>query len=157
MTYTSTAHPGSTSRALLVLQAQARPVALALLAVMVVGLAAALQGYAILWPFLGGAAVAYLAAAAYGQNLLHQTAAEVEVRGPFATVRSVWDAAAPRVEGALEPVISTRLEHGEFHVGVGDSVRTLRRSDWPDFDAVVSAFREAAHAAHALGPSYPDA
>jgi len=137
------------------LQAQARPVALALLAVMIVGLAAALQGFAILWPFLGGASIAYLIAAAYGQNSLHQTPAEVEVRGPFAVIRSVWDAAPPKVDTPLVPVLSTRLEHGEFHIGVGDTIRTLSRTDWPDFDALVAAFREAALAAEALGTTLP--
>lgn len=151
MTYLSTAHPGTTSRGLLMLQAQARPVALALLAVMVVGLAAALQGFPILWPFLGAASIAYVFAAAYGQNWLHQTPAEVEVRGPFAVIRSVWDAAPPQIDPPLQPVLSTRLEHGEFHIGVGDTIQTLRRSDWPEFDAVVAAFRDAARAAESLG------
>ena len=155
MTYISTAHPGSTSRGLLMLQAQARPVALALLAVMIVGLAAALQGFAILWPFLGAASVAYMIAAAYGQSMLHRTPAEIEVRGPFAVIRSVWDAAPPRGDPPLLPVLSTRLEHGEFHIGVGDTIETLRRSDWPDFDDVVAAFRQAALAAEALGSTRP--
>ena len=155
MTYLSTAHPGSTSRGLLMLQAQARPVALALLAVMIVGLAAALQGFAILWPFLGAASVAYLIAAAYGQNALHQTPAEVEVRGPFAAIRSVWDVAPPRSDAPLEPVLSTRLEHGEFHIGVGDTVRTLQRAEWPEFDELVAAFRAAALAAEAMGSTLP--
>ena len=155
MTFISTAHPGTTSRGLLMLQAQARPVALALLAVMIVGLAAALQGFAILWPFLGGATIAYGMAAAYSQNTLHQTPAEIEVRGPFAGIRSVWDAALPPIDTPLVPVLSTRLEHGEFHIGVGDTIRTLRRPDWPEFDALVASFREAAHAAEALGATLP--
>ncbi|MEO0558477.1 MAG: hypothetical protein AAF170_09865 [Bacteroidota bacterium] len=155
MTYISTAHPGTTSRGLLMLQAQARPVALALLGVMIVGLAAALQGFAILWPFLGAATVAYLIAAAFGQHSLHQTPAEIEVRGPFAVIRSVWDAAPPKADTPLVPVLSTRLEYGEFHVGVGDTIRTLSRSDWPEFDALVAAFREASLAAEALGTTRP--
>ena len=155
MTYTSTAHPGSTSRGMLMLQAQARPVALALLAVMIVGLAAALQGYAILWPFLGGASVAYLIAAAYGQNALHQTPAEIELQGPYAVIRSVWDAAPPRINPPLEPVLSTRLEHGEFHIGVGDTIRTLQRPDWPEFDELVAAFRDAARMAETFGSTIP--
>ena len=142
-------------RGLLMLQAQAQPVALALLGVMVLGLAAVLQGYAILWPFLAGASVAYLVAALYGQNALHQTPAELVVDGPRASVRSVWDAAAPPAHTDLEPVISTRLEHGEFHVGMGDTIRTFRRDEWPEFDDVVSALRGASHLANTLGTAMP--
>ena len=140
---------------MLMLHAQARPVALALLGVMILGLAAVLQGYAILWPFLAGASVAYLAAALYGQNALHQTPAEVVVDGPCASVRSVWDAAEPPLATELEPVVSTRLEHGELHVGMGDTIRTFRRDEWPEFDEVVSALRGASHLAAVLGPSMP--
>ena len=66
MTFKSVHHPGNVSRPWLALQAQARPVALALLAVMTVGLAAAMQGEDILWPFVGGTAVAYAIAVIVG-------------------------------------------------------------------------------------------
>jgi hypothetical protein len=127
----------------LALQAQARPVALALLFVMTVGLAAALQGQAILWPFVGGTAAAYAVAAAWGQGTLHRTLAEVEIRGPFASLRSVWEAAGGPSD-RLEPVLSVRLVHGELLVGLGDAVRTLDRADWPDFDGLVAALRQSA-------------
>ena len=150
MTYHSHHHPGGLSRTYLAFQAQARPVALALLAVMTVGLAAALLGQSILWPFVGGTAVAYLIAAAVGQSTLHRTVAEVEVRGPFAAVRSVWEAAGPRDPSPREPVVSTRLAYGVLDVGLGDTVHTFRREDWPDFDALVDALRGAAREADLL-------
>lgn len=144
MTFQSAHHPGGASRSFLAVQAQARPVALALLFVMTVGLAAALQGRAILWPFVAGVAVAYAGAAAYGQSTLHRTIAEVDIRGPFATVRSVWDVAGGRREDRLVPVLSSRLSHGELSVGLGDTVTTFYREDWPEFDDLISAFRAAA-------------
>ena len=147
--FASVHHPGTTGRAYLALQAQARPVALALLAVMTVGLAAALNGESILWPFVTGTAVVYALAAAYGQSTLHRTPAEVEVRGPFMAIRSVWDVAGPG-RGGLAPVRSARLVHGELVVGLGDYVTTLRREDWADFDGLVGALRGAARTAQAL-------
>lgn len=138
------------SRAYLALDAQARPVALALLAVMTVGLAAALQGGAILWPFVTGTAIAYTLAAAYGQGTLYRTPAEVEVRGPFATIRSVWDTAGSRGRGGIAPVHSARLVRGELVVGLGDSVTTFQREEWPEFDALVDALRGAARTGQIL-------
>ena len=155
MTLRSVHHPGGLTRPLLAVQAQARPVALALLIVMTVGLAAALLGRAILWPFVGWSAVAYALAAAYGQSTLHRTIAEVEFRGPFVAVRSVWEAAGDRDRGALQPVVSTRLMYGDLHVGIGDSVTTFERGDWPDFEALVDAFREADRAG-ALAAPFPN-
>ena len=147
--FESAHHPGGAGRPYLALEAQARPVALALLAVMTVGLAAALGGEAILWPFVTGTAVAYALAAAYGQGTLLRTPAEVEVRGPFAAVRSVWDVAGTH-RGGLAPVHSVRLVRGELLVGLGDYVTTLRREDWPDFDDLTDALRGAAGAGRAL-------
>ena len=150
MTFQSVHHPGDTSRPWLALQAQARPVALALLAVMTVGLAAAMQGEDILWPFVGGTAIAYGVAVIVGQGRLLSTPAQVDVRGPFAAVHSVWQAAASPPEGALAPVSSARLQHGELSVGLGDTVVTFEPADWPDFDALVAAFRAAAAEGHRL-------
>ena len=147
--FESAHHPGGAGRPYLALEAQARPVALALLAVMTVGLAAALGGEAILWPFVTGTAVAYALAAAYGQGTLLRTPAEVEVRGPFAAVRTVWDVAGTH-RGGLAPVHSARLVRGELLVGLGDTVTTLRREDWPDFDDLTDALRGAAGAGRAI-------
>ena len=149
MTYASVHHPDGASRGMLALRAQARPVALALLVVMTITLAAALEGHPVLWPFVGAAAAAYTAAAAYGQHRLHATPAELVVAGPFVVVRSVWDAAGTDRE-RLAPVSSARLARGELTVGLGDDVVTLRSDDWPDFDGVVSAVRGAVREAESL-------
>lgn len=156
MTLQSVHHPGGLSRPALAFQAQARPVALALLFVMTVGLAAALLGQSILWPFVGGSAAAYAGAAAYGQSTLHRTVAEVEVRGPFAAVRSVWEAAGSRDASPRLPVVSARLAYGALDVGLGDTVYTFLREDWPDFDALVDALRGAAREADLLLAAVPD-
>lgn len=155
MTLRSVHHPGLLSRPYLVVQAQARPVAIALLAVMTVGLSAALLGESILWPFVGGTAVAYAGAAAYGQSTLHRTVAEVDVRGPFAAVRSMWEAAGRRDDSPRLPVVSARLAYGVLDVGLGDTVFTFQREDWPNFDALVDALREAAREAELLLAAAP--
>lgn len=154
MTFRSVHHPGAVSRPWLALQAQARPVALALLFVMTVGLAAALRGQDILWPFVGGTAAAYAVAAATAQNRLVTTPAEVEVRGPFATVRSMWDVAGTDTGGPLQgraaPVFSARLQNGELTVGLGDTVVSFLPADWPEFDELVDAMRGAAREGQVL-------
>lgn len=150
MTFHSVHHPGDASRPWLAVRAQARPVALALLAVMTVGLAAALQGRNILWPFVGAAAIAYALAATVGQGSLLSTPAQVEIRGPFASVQSVWDAAAEPPVSTLQPVISARLANGELSVGLGDTVVSFQRSDWPEFDQLVDAFRASAREGEVL-------
>ena len=150
MTFRSVHHPGDVSRAWLAVQAQARPVALALLAVMTVGLAAALQGQRILWPFVAGAAISYVVAAAVGQGRILKTPAQVEVVGASAAVQSVWQAAQEPVPPEPGFVSSARLAHGELTVGIGDSVESFERRDWPDFDALVDAMREAEAVGRAL-------
>lgn len=132
------------------LRAQARPVAIALLTVMTVGLAAALQGQNILWPFVGAAAVAYALAVFVGQGSLTKTPAIVDIRGPFASVLTVWDASARPQQGVLQPVVSARLAYGELTVGLGDAIVTFARADWPEFDDLVEAFRASAREGEAL-------
>lgn len=144
-------HPGDTSRPVLALQAQARPVAIALIAVMTVGLAAALEGAPILWPFLWAVGMAYTGGVVVAQWRLHETPAEIEWRGPFVVVRSIWEAAPGPRRDALEPVYEARLANGELTVSVGDSVRTFRPADWPAFDELVAGFRGAAGEAALLG------
>ena len=144
MTFHSRHHPGDTTRGMLALRAQARPVALALLVVMTVTLAAVLEGYEVLWPFVGASALGYAGAAAYGQGRLHATPAELVVSGPFASLRSVWDVAGSAGAERLAPVASARLVQGELTAGIGDDVVSFRSEDWRDFDAVVGALRGAA-------------
>ena len=149
MTFRSVHHPGDVSRPWLALQAQARPVAMALLVVMTVGLAAALRGNSILWPFVGGATVAYALGAAYAQGRMFMTPAQVEVDGTNASVQSVWEAAAEPVVAAMRPVSSAKLQNGELSVGLGDTIVTFEPDDWPEFDALVGAFRQSAREAFA--------
>ncbi len=150
MTFRSVHHPGDVSRAWLAVQAQARPVALALLAVMTVGLAAALQGQSILWPFVTGAAISYVVAAAVGQNRVLRTPAQVEIVGASAAVQSMWEAASEPIEPRPAFVSSARLAHGELTVGIGDSVESFQREDWPDFDGLVAAMRQAAESGQVI-------
>lgn len=148
MTFESVHHPGALRRPALTIRAQARFVGWIFFVVMVVGIAAALSGHAILWPALWAVAGGYALAVVAAQWWLHETTAEVEIRGALAVLRSVWDAAdGPRRDESL-PVFEARLRAGELHVSLGDRVETFRRADWPQFDALVDGFRAAAVAAH---------
>ena len=149
MTFRSVHHPGAVARPWLALQAQARPVALALLAVMTVGLAAALEGQPILWPFVISAAAAYALAASVAQYRLTTLLAQIEVAGAQAAPQSVWQAAAEPVTPPFEGVSSARLAHGELTAGIGDTVVSFERADWPEFDALVEALRGAARESEA--------
>ena len=144
MTVRSVHHPGGGGRTALAIHAQTRFFGIVLLVVMTIGLTAALQGRPILWPVvwavLGGYGLASIAA----QWWLRETPAEVEIRGALATVRSVWEAAPGARRDESLPVFEVRLQRGELHVSLGDTVRTFRPDDWPDFDTLVAAFRGAA-------------
>ena len=146
MTFESVHHPGDTRRAFLAVQAQARWTGAIVAVIMTVGLAAALQGRDIFWPVLYAVAAGYVLAVVVAHWRLRETPAEVEICGALAVVRSVWEAApGPRRDEAL-PVFEARLRAGELHVSLGDSVRTFRRDEWPDFDRLVDGFRSAAEA-----------
>lgn len=137
-------HPAGASRAVLALQAQARPLAGAVVVVMTLGLAAALQGAAVLVPVLAATAAAYAVAGFVAQGRLMRTPALVALGDGRAAILSVWDAASPPRTVETAPVWSARLVAGELHVGLGDRVETFQRSDWADFEALVEVFRAAA-------------
>lgn len=151
MRFESIHHPGDLRRAALTVQAQGRFVGVVLVVVMVVGLAAALDGRPIFWPVLWATAGGYALATLASQWWLRETVAEIELTGGLVVFRSVWEAAPGVRRDEALPVLEARLRAGELHVSVGDRVETFRRADWPDFDALVAAFRE-----HALAAPPPD-
>lgn len=151
VTFASIHHPGAARRAALFVQAQGRFVGTVLLVVMVAGLAAALEGHAILWPVVWATVGGYALASVGAQWWLRETVAEVELTGGLVVFRSVWEAAPGVRRDEALPILEARLRAGELHVSVGDRVETFRRADWPDFDALVAAFRE-----HALAAPPPD-
>lgn len=142
-TFRSVHHPGTTPRALVALQAQARPVAAALLAVFVVSLAAALRGHDVLVPVAVAVPAAYALGAAFGMGVAARTPAELHVAGGAAALHSVWDAASGRT-APFAPVFSARMVRGELLLGLGDAVVVLRERDWPDLDALFVALVDAA-------------
>ncbi|MFN3597269.1 MAG: hypothetical protein ACK41D_08355 [Rubricoccaceae bacterium] len=145
-TFRSVHHPGQTPRALVALQAQARPVAAALLAVFVVSLAAALRGHDVLAPVAVAVPAAYALGATFGMSSAARTPAELHVAGGTAALRSVWDAARGR-PATFAPVLSARMVRGEVLLGLGDAIVVLRERDWgDDFEAVFVALVDAATA-----------
>ena len=150
MTYTSVHHPGEASRTLVAARAQSGPVAFAFLVVMVVSLAAVLQGVAVLRPLLVVVPLAYLVAAMGGLYTVQKQTAEIAVDGGRAAIRSVWDASG---DGAvvLGPVHSVLPRQEGLVVGVGDEVVTLRPEEWPEFERLHRALADAARIAEIEG------
>ncbi|HEX8298688.1 MAG TPA: hypothetical protein VF594_05945 [Rubricoccaceae bacterium] len=128
----------------MLLRAQSESLAWAAFAVMVVTLAAVLQGSAVLTPVAVGMTAAFVASGAVASARLRRLPARIEVEGTGARLWSVWDASRPARRPAAEPVWEARLVHGELVVSLGDAVETFQRSDWDDFDALVDALRGAA-------------
>ncbi|MEM1056882.1 MAG: hypothetical protein AAGI52_15265 [Bacteroidota bacterium] len=146
MTFRSVHHPGSASRTLIAAKAQSGPVAFGLLCVMIVALAAALQGYPVLRPLLFIVPGVYAMAAAIGMYVVQRRPAEVIVAGSKGTVRSVWDAAGPG-PAILVGVHSAMPRREGLVVGIGDEVVTLRPEDWPQLEDIHRRLADAARLA----------
>ena len=146
MTFRSVHHPGSASRALVAARAQAGPVASGLLCVMVVALAAALQGYPVLRPLMLVVPVVYASAAAVGMYIVQRQPAEVIVAGSKGVIRSVWDVTGPG-PAILTPIHSAMPRREGLVVGLGDEVVTLRPEDWPQLEDVHRTLADAARLA----------
>ena len=150
-------HPGKAPLALVVLRAQAEPVALALLGVFVVAFVGMLRGEAVLGTLVWAVPVAYVLAAAWATYELHRRPAEIALADGFGLVRSVWDVAAGRdakvrVDRFL-PVFRPFRKDGEYHASIGDTVHTLHAAEWPQLDALVDALRASSDALHAPAPA----
>lgn len=149
MTFLSRHHPGNAPAAVVLLRAQGGALAWAVLALMTVTVAAVLQGEAVWSVFAVGLVAAYAGSAALVHGRLRRVPALVEVDGAGARVWSVWDVAGAR-RPAPRTVWEARLVRGELVVSIGDAVETFQAADWPDFDALVEAMREAARQSAAV-------
>lgn len=146
--FNSVHHPGEVPFGLVLARAQAQPVALALLGVFVVATVAVLRGEAVLGSLLWAVPIAYAAAASWTAYELHRTPAAIVLRGGFGAVRSVWDVAR-RKEGPdalvrLQPVFRPFRKEGQMHAGIGDTIHTLRREEWPQYNDLLDALRNSA-------------
>jgi len=154
MTLLSRHHPGNAPRPIVLLRAQSGTLAWALLGLMIVTLAAVLQGAVVWWSFAIGLALAYAGSAFIVHGQLHRTPALIEIDGPTARVWSVWDVAGPRRPPA-RPVWEARLVVGELVVSLGDAVETFNAPDWPDYDTLVDGMRDAARQTAGMGLGVP--
>ena len=141
-------HPGDAALAFVLARAQVQPVALALIALLTVSCVALLEGEPVLSTLAWSSPLAYVVAVGWTLYELHRKPAEVVVRGGFAAVRSVWDVArrqnpASDAELLFYRVFPPQRVDGELTVAIGHDVHTIRREEWPTFDAL----KEALHAA----------
>ncbi len=142
-------HPGDSSLALALARAQAGPIAFAFVGVMVVTLAAVLQGADVLTTLLWAVPLAYACAAAWGVYDLQRRPAEIVLRHGFGAIRSAWDVARSREAASpfsvrLEPVFEPGRKEGLRFAAIGDRVLPLRPGEWPEYDRLLGALREAA-------------
>ena len=147
--YKSTHHPGDTSFGLVVARAQAQPVSLALIAVLVVSFVALMQGTPVVVTLIGVAPLAYAVAAGWSLYELRRRPAEIVLRGGFAAVRSVWEVArrpdpASDSELRLYRVFPPNRVDGELSVGIGHQVYTLRPEEWPKYGRLKDVLNAAA-------------
>jgi hypothetical protein len=157
LTFKSTHHPGTAPLSLVLLRAQAEPVALALVGVFAVALVGVLRGADVLGTLLWAVPLAYALAVAWTTYELHRRPAEIVLHEGFGLVRSVWDVAASRearvrVDRFL-PVFRPFRKDGEYHASIGDTVLTLHAAEWPALDDLLDALRASADALPAAAPA----
>ena len=142
-------HPRGASRSLVYARAVGKPLSAAFTAVMVVALAAVLQGTDVLGTLVWVAPLVYVAVSAWAVHQLHRRPAALVLQGSHGAVPSVWDVAGGG-QITLHSVYSPRWEGGHLNVPIGRTLHALRPSDWPDFGAVERAAHAAADASHRI-------
>ena len=149
--------PHGASRSLVYARAISRPLSVAFLGVMVVALAAVLQGTDVLGTLVWAAPLTYALVSAWAVYQLRRLPAALVLDGSRGAVPSVWDVAGGGPV-RLRSVYSPRWEGAQLNLPIGRTVHALRRADWPDFGAVERAAAAAASASQAqrigipLGP-----
>ena len=147
-------HPRGASRSLVYARAVSRPLSAAFLAVMVVALAAVLQGTDILGTMLWAAPLTYALVSAWAVYQLRRRPAALVLEGSHGAVPSVWEVAGGGPL-ALRSVYAPRWEGAQLSLPIGRTVHALRSEDWPDFGAVERAATAAASASQAYRMNVP--
>lgn len=142
----STAHPGGAAPELVWTRALAGPLAATMLPVMLVTLAAALEGAGLLPLIIGGFPGAMAVAVLWTRYRLTQTIADLHVRGGEAAVRTVADVLRRRPPLAWHPVLDLRKTKTTFVVALGRTQYEFDDTDWPALDALLAALQRARHA-----------
>ncbi|MGI9173954.1 MAG: hypothetical protein ACR2GR_01365 [Rhodothermales bacterium] len=143
--FCSTAHPSGMSAALVWAGALIRPLATAMLPVMIVTLVAALEGLSLLPFLLVGFPGAIAAATLWTRYRLTLTLAEIHVRGGEAAVRTVTDVLR-HGRLAWRPVFDLRKTRTTFIVAFGRTQYELDDADWPDVRVLLDALQKARRA-----------
>lgn len=143
--FQSRAFPEAANWGVVYARALVRPVAACLLPVVLTTLVVALQGYPVqpfVW-WMSGAALAL--ASAWTTFRLQRTVAEIRIDGPLAWVRTIADCVRdPRGRHSeWEPVHDMR-DYGRWcFVTVGLSSYTIEQDDWPFYEVLRDALRDA--------------
>jgi hypothetical protein len=131
--FASRHHPGDQAPPVVLARALTGPLSFAMLILMLAATASVLLGQDPL-PWLAWVApLAAFLAFAFSVNSLRSTPAELLLIGDRAALRSVWDVAAERT-ALPEEVTPPRRVRGGIDVGIGRTVYTLERDEWPRLD-----------------------
>ena len=120
----------------------------------VVALAAVLQGTDILRTMLWAAPAIYALASVWAVYQLRRLPAALVLEGSHGAVPSVWDVAGSGPV-TLRSVYAPRWRGTQLNVPIGRTVYALRSADWPDFGAVERAAVAAASASQAYRMNVP--
>lgn len=146
--FASTQHPQGAGAALVYGRALVLPLAACVVPVMLLTLAAALQGR-FLAPYLyGGWPAAFLLAVVWTRLRLARTPAEVRVRSDAAALRTVLDCALGRPP-RWQRVFDLRQAPASVEMALGRDAYELRHEDWPEHEALLTALRRARYAPYA--------
>ena len=143
--FQSRKYPGPAAPTLLFGRALVQPLATCLLPVMVLTLTGVLQGFSILPYLLWGYPGAGLLAGAWTWFRLKTDIAEIQVRVEEgrAAARSIWSCAQLDAQPQWYPILDLRRARGTAFVTLGHVAYELRASEWPSYDALLEALREA--------------
>ena len=146
--FVSAQHPQGAPAALVYGRALASPLAACVVPIMLLTLAAALQGRFLTLYLYGGLPAALLLAVAWTRLRLARTPAEVRVRSDAAALRTVYDCARGRPP-RWKRVFDLRQAPASVEVAIGRDTYELRHTDWPEHEALLAALRRARYAPYA--------
>jgi len=135
-------HPKERSRGLVYTDALVRPIGACTTPLMIGATAGALQGH-LVWGYLvWGFPTALVIATLWTHFRLSSTTAELHLRSGQVAIQSVQDVLLER-SPSWHPLHNVRVGPEYIEVSVGWSTQICRRRDWPQYERLRSAAKEA--------------
>ncbi len=139
VTLKSERHPGAASPGVVYARGLVRPLATALLPVMIVASLLVLSSIDPLLFLVWSVPLAYLIATGWTLYELGRVMVEVRISGEWTTVLSVWDVAREIEPDSWNRVLMVKDEGYRLLVSHGRSVLEFLPEEWPEFDLLQDA------------------